>query len=133
LITLVLLVQRPVAAHAEAWWGADKAAHLGVSAGLGAAAYGLLWLADRDVRTVRFGLASMMATLPGLAKELHDSGQPGNHFSGADLFWDLTGALAGAGLVLGVDLLWARLGRRGGAAEVRLVPCGRGLALAGRF
>ncbi len=99
-------------ARADDWWGADKAKHLGVGLGLGAASYGGLRLLDTsngEARPVRLGLACFMASLPGLAKELYDAGQPGNSFSGKDLLWSTLGAVVGAGIALGLELLLERV------------------------
>jgi uncharacterized protein YfiM (DUF2279 family) len=98
--------------RADDWWGADKAMHLGVGLGLGVGAYGglrLLDVSNSEARPVRLGLACFMASLPGLAKELYDAGQPGNIFSGKDLLWSTLGAVVGGGIVLGLELLLERV------------------------
>jgi uncharacterized protein YfiM (DUF2279 family) len=97
---------------ADDWWGPDKGKHLGVGLGLGAVSYGGLRLLDAsnsEARPVRLGLACLISSLPGLAKELYDAGQPGNIFSGKDLLWSTLGAAVGAGIALGLELLLERV------------------------
>jgi len=127
--TLIIVATTPVLlccaqgeACADDWWGADKAKHLGVGLALGAASHGGLRLLDRgrEARATRLLLSCLMASLPGLAKEIYDDGQPGNAFSGKDLFWSTTGALIGNGLVLGLELLLERLGVIGGPARTAM-------------
>lgn len=98
-------------ARADEWWGRDKALHLLVSAGLGGAAYGGLWLAGDDTAEVKLALAVPLALVPGLAKELYDDGQPGNRFSGRDMLWNAVGVLVTCGAMYLVERLWGR-GRR---------------------
>ena len=87
------------------WWGRDKAMHLTASAGLGSAVYGGLWLLGDDTPEVKLALSVPLALLPGLAKELYDDGQPGNHFSGRDMLWNAVGALVACGVLYAVERL----------------------------
>jgi uncharacterized protein YfiM (DUF2279 family) len=107
-LILLCLAVPCVAAADDSWWGRDKALHLSVSLGLGAAAYGGLWLTGDDAPEVKLALSWSLAMLPGLAKELYDDGQPGNRFSGKDLLWDAIGALVGSGLGYLIDRLLLR-------------------------
>lgn len=71
---------------ADRWLAGDKAAHFGVSVGLGMAASQV----TSDTLSA-FGLA----LLPGVAKEIYDSQQSCNHFSWKDMAWDAVGAYVG--------------------------------------
>lgn len=84
LFSLILLL--PVSAQADDWTGVDKNKHFAVSALLGTAAY-----AYTHDRTKAFGLAM----LPGLVKEIADSQQENNRFSGKDMVWNGLGAAVG--------------------------------------
>lgn len=77
----------PLGAIADEWTGQDKQLHFAVSAVLGIAAY-----SQTHDRAQAFG----WALAPGILKEVIDSQQDGNDFSGKDLAWDALGALAGA-------------------------------------
>jgi uncharacterized protein YfiM (DUF2279 family) len=107
----------------DPWWGTDKALHLTVGHGLGAAGYGGLWLLSDDEPAVKLALATFAASLPGIAKEIYDDGQPGNRFSAKDLLWTEVGVLSG---VLTVWLI-ERLTRSRSGVVVALSP--RGLAV----
>jgi len=94
-------------ARADRWWGVDKAQHLGLSAAMASAWYATSALGD-DPRPLRVALAAGLALVPGLLKELYDSGRPGKAFSPQDLTWNLVGAAAGSLPGLAIDLLLAR-------------------------
>ncbi len=74
----------------------DKAAHFGISALFGAGAETLLHYRTDFTDTPRVTLATIMGSLPGLAKEIVDSQEDGNEFSGRDLSADIAGAFSGA-------------------------------------
>lgn len=81
-------------ARADDWWGTDKALHLGVSVGLGAAGYSVGALLS-DSRLDRVAAGVLGALTAGVVKELADGlglGQP----SLKDLTWDLIGSTTGA-------------------------------------
>jgi uncharacterized protein YfiM (DUF2279 family) len=86
-VLLALSLAAPVSSvAADDWGGPDKTKHFAVSAVLGtlsAMHYENKWRA--------FGVA----LIPGLLKELYDSGQPGNHFSGKDMTANALGAAVG--------------------------------------
>ena len=116
----------------DPWWAEDKGLHLAVSGALGAGVYTTLWLAGDDPRPLRLVLSTTLALLPGLAKEIYDSGQPNNFFSGKDMLWNTVGAVAGVGLALGLELVVLRL--RGPTSEkISLRWAGNGLSLGGSF
>ncbi len=71
---------------ADDWSSSDKALHFGISAG-----FGTLSAMHFENKWTAFGVAM----LPGLLKEIHDSGQTGNRFSGKDLAADALGAAVG--------------------------------------
>lgn len=129
LIWIILLIPAPAAA-AEPLWDNDKIPHLLLSSALGGGSYAALTMWGDQGRPARLLLATSVALLPGLGKEIYDGGQPGNHFSHTDMLWNLVGALAGAGLGLGVDLLVEHLR---GPPVLRLDIAGAGAALSGTF
>lgn len=91
---MLVLALLSMPARADDWWGSDKALHLGVSVGLGAAAYSIgALLSERQVDRVAAGVLGALTA--GVLKELADGlglGQP----SLKDLTWDLIGAATGA-------------------------------------
>ena len=128
---LMLLLCAPAAGHAaEPLWDADKPLHLGLSAALGGGIYAALTIWSDQRRPARLLLSTSLALLPGLGKEIYDAGQPGNRFSHADMLWNLVGALAGAGIGLGVDLL---VEHARGPPAVRVSVAGPGAVVSGRF
>jgi len=74
----------------------DKTAHFGLSALFGAGAETFLhYRTDfENVETVALG--TLLGSAPGLAKEIIDSQDDGNEFSGRDLAADVAGAFSGA-------------------------------------
>ena len=116
----------------DPWWAEDKGMHLAVSGALGAGVYTTLWLAGDDPRPLRLVLSASLALLPGLAKEIYDSGQQGNFFSGKDMLWNTVGVAAGVGLALGMELLVIRL-RGSPASRVSLHLGGSAMYIKGRF
>lgn len=74
----------------------DKTAHFGLSALFGAGAETYLHHNTEfdDVETVALG--TLLGSAPGLAKEIIDSQEDGNEFSGRDLAADVAGAFSGA-------------------------------------
>ncbi len=117
--------------RADDWLGEDKVLHWAVSGAIGAGVHTTLWLANDEPLPLRLALSVGVSLLPGLAKEIYDSGQPGNSFSGADMLFNTLGVITGVGLALGVELLVARL--RQGEGEVALGWGGSSLWLRGRF
>lgn len=71
----------------DTWGGKDKAMHFGVSFVVGLAA-GSQW---PDNKPLAFGVAM----IPGLVKELSDSGRGGTGFSGKDMVANAVGAALG--------------------------------------
>ena len=92
ILALQLVVGRALAE--DSWWGRDKALHLSAGLVVGAGCYGTLALINHDDPEIRTLLCATLGQIPGLGKELYDSGQPGNIFSGKDLFWTAIGVLA---------------------------------------
>lgn len=89
----------------DAWWAEDKALHLSVGGGLGAACYVGLWLTSDDPAWLRATLCAWATILPPLGKEIYDEGRPRNHFSGKDLLWSLVGAWIATAAAYGVELI----------------------------
>jgi uncharacterized protein YfiM (DUF2279 family) len=107
-LSLLLLTLRCDVARADDWWGRDKAYHLAVSFAMAASWYGALSLVGDDPPPVRLAMASSLAVVPGLLKEVYDSGRPGNAFSAKDMTWDVLGVALGCLAGLAVDLWWAK-------------------------
>lgn len=104
---LLLLCGAPQRAAAEdSWWGADKALHFGVSAGLAGGGYALsVPIVDAPWARATIG-ASFSLTL-GIAKELYDWSGAGDA-SWRDFTWDVIGTATGVLVALGVEwLVWA--------------------------
>lgn len=74
----------------------DKLKHFGVSSVFGAAGESLLHYKTDYGASKRIILGTTFGTIPGFVKELIDSSEKGNHFSGSDLAADLAGAFFGA-------------------------------------
>jgi len=74
----------------------DKTAHFGLSALFGAGAETVLHYRTEAEPVERVALATLLGSMPGLAKEIIDSQQDGNEFSGRDLAADVAGAFSGA-------------------------------------
>lgn len=91
---VIVLALLSTPARADDWWGPDKALHLGVSVGLGAAAYSIGALSSEQ-QLDRLAAGVLGALTAGVLKEVADGlglGQP----SLKDLTWDLIGSTAGA-------------------------------------
>ena len=97
LCVALLVAGAPSRASADPWWGQDKALHLLVGLSLGSSCYAGLWAlnAKRDSPALRAALCASLGQIPGLGKELYDSGQPGNIFSAKDLLFTALGVLLG--------------------------------------
>ena len=74
----------------------DKLKHFGVSSIFGAAGESLFHYKTHYGTSKRIILGTTLGTVPGFVKELIDSTEEGNHFSGTDLAADVTGAFFGA-------------------------------------
>ena len=74
----------------------DKTAHFGLSALFGAGAETVLHYRTDFEPVKRVALGTLLGSMPGLAKEIIDSQQDGNEFSGRDLTADVAGAFCGA-------------------------------------
>ena len=129
-ILLLFFFMASPAAASEPLWDDDKPLHLVLSAALGGGIYTALTLWSDQERPARLLLSTSLSLLPGLAKEIYDGGQPGNRFSHTDMLWNLVGALAGAGIGLGVDLLVEHIR---GPPVLRLNLAAAGAALSGTF
>lgn len=96
-----LLLCQPMTARADfwgrdSWWGTDKALHLAVGLAIGGGcSVGMWWLDRDDPAALRAGLCAGFGQLPGIGKELYDSGRPNNFFSVKDLLWTSLGVLIG--------------------------------------
>jgi putative lipoprotein len=87
----------------DPWWGPDKALHLGVSALISGAGYGVA-AAVTDSRPLRLLVASGAGLLAGTLKELLDLAGLGTP-SWKDFTWDVIGTLSGAFVALLLDVL----------------------------
>lgn len=99
-VALVLAITA-VPARADAWWGSDKALHLGVSIGLaaGATAVTAAWIEDPLERAV---IGAVSSVTIGVAKEFFD-GLGLGEASFRDLTWDLVGSVIGGALAWVVE------------------------------
>jgi len=89
LASLALLATTAPARASDDWNGPDKAKHVAVSA-----VFGTLSAMHFENKWTAFGVAM----IPGMAKEIYDSGRANNHFSGKDLAADALGAALGVQL-----------------------------------
>lgn len=113
-LALVLACGAQRAAAQDSWWGADKALHFSVSAGLAGGGYALaVPLVDAPWARATIG-ASFSLTL-GIAKELYDLSGAGDA-SWRDLTWDVIGTATGVLIALGVEWLVAVLSEPSGDA-----------------
>jgi uncharacterized protein YfiM (DUF2279 family) len=134
LIIAALLCCPPAAAQAEfwgrdRWWGQDKALHLLVGLAIGGGCSAGMWWLDRDdPAALRAGLCAGFGQLPGVGKELYDSGRPNNFFSVKDLLWTSLGVLIG----VATGWLIERLTRDGSTSK-RSSASLRGAPLIWRF
>jgi len=113
---------KPALADDE-WFGADKALHFGISAGLaggGYAASALVW--DHPWQRAATG-AAFSLTL-GATKELYDLAGHGDA-SWKDFTWDVIGTAVGTGIALLVDASLPK--------SSKVESSGRTMALAIRF
>ncbi|BCL76520.1 hypothetical protein JHS3_22560 [Jeongeupia sp. HS-3] len=92
-------------ADPDPWRGSDKVAHFSVSSALGA---GGAEVASESGYPRFYGV--LLATVPGVAKEVLDGIQRDNDFSYKDLLFDLAGAISGAYLGDTVLLMSSRDG-----------------------
>jgi putative lipoprotein len=97
----IAVPQRSGALEPEPWFGPDKLAHFGASAGLASAGYGLGAVFFERPEPRLFVGAGMALGL-GTAKELFDQAQ-GRGFSARDLAWVAAGTLVGLSLSWVVD------------------------------
>lgn len=88
-------------AKADDWWGPDKALHLGVSAAIAGAGYGVASLLV-DGRIDRSAAGLLAGFGAGIVKELLDALGAGSP-SLRDLTWDLVGTVAGTALALVIE------------------------------
>jgi uncharacterized protein YfiM (DUF2279 family) len=108
-LSVALALTASEATANDAWWGQDKALHLGAGLAIGSGCYGTLTLVGDDSAALRALLCATLGQLPGLGKEIYDSGRPKNAFSPKDLLWTTVGVL--------VSTLAMYLVERIGAAE----------------
>jgi putative lipoprotein len=90
---LACLAARPARAERDAWWGRDKALHLGVSFALASGGYAVGAAISREP-VVRFGIGGSVALGAGIAKEMYDRTGAGTP-SLRDLSWDAIGVATG--------------------------------------
>lgn len=72
----------------DSWTGSDKKLHFGVSTISGFVARS--FFPNEPIKAIG------LALVPGLLKELSDSRDTGNKFSGKDMTWNFLGALTGS-------------------------------------
>jgi len=75
----------------------DKKKHLGISFALGnATALYMQYNYPHNSYAKNLLISTSLATIPGIVKELSDSQKNNNHFSSADLTYDILGSFLGA-------------------------------------
>jgi putative lipoprotein len=94
----VNLLYAQTAVVRDSWFGIDKIKHFFMSAFIESVSYSALQAARVNHRSAMAGAIGVTATF-GVAREIHDSRNPKNHFSAKDLTWDALGAGAGAVLL----------------------------------
>ncbi len=87
----------------DAWWGPDKARHLGLAALFAPVGYAAVGLRTDD-RLPRFLGGVGLSLSLGVAKEVYDLAGGGSP-SWRDLTWSAVGALGGALVAFGIDRL----------------------------
>ena len=98
---LLVLLAAGARADPDPWFGADKAAHFGVSGALALAGYTAA-TSFSDSPRVRLGYGASVALLAGIGKELWDYSGYGDP-SWKDFTWDLIGAAVGLGICWAID------------------------------
>jgi uncharacterized protein YfiM (DUF2279 family) len=104
---------------ADDTWGKDKAYHLVVSFSLASTWSATLWALGNDPLPIRLAMSSSFSLLPGVFKEIYDSGQPGKTFSGKDLLWDVIGTAAGSLLIYAIELCFTHVRKKTVSAHKR--------------
>jgi putative lipoprotein len=94
----VNLMYAQTAVVRDSWFGIDKIKHFFISAFIESVSYSALQAARVNHRSAMTGAIGVTAAF-GVAREIHDSRNPKNHFSAKDLTWDALGAGAGAVLL----------------------------------
>lgn len=116
LVLVCLLLSAGVAGAAD-----DKVLHFVLSGVFGAGSETVLHHTTEMGAFGRITVATVVGTLPGLGKEIADSGEAGNEFDAGDLAADVLGAFCGAVLSSKInDWIEVRLqpGSKGGAVAV---------------
>lgn len=96
----LFFVARP--AHADEWWGADKALHFGLSSVLSGGSYALSSLV-LDSRLPRVAVGAGVGLTAGVAKEVYDELDYGGA-SYKDLVFDVAGVAVGVVAAWLIDL-----------------------------
>lgn len=99
----------------------DKVLHFLISGVCGAGGETVLHYKTEMGTAGRIILATAVGSLPGLVKEIRDSGESGNEFGAGDMTADVLGAFTGALLSSKInDAIEVRLqaGRKGGTVAV---------------
>ena len=74
----------------------NEALHFGISAILGAASETIIHHKTKVGTVERIAYGTILGSLPGLAKEVIDSTEEDNHFSGKDMAANVAGAFVGS-------------------------------------
>jgi uncharacterized protein YfiM (DUF2279 family) len=74
----------------------NQGLHFGLSVIFGAAGESFMHYKTQSETAERIVYGTLLGNLPGLAKELIDSSQDDNHFSGSDMAANVAGALVGS-------------------------------------
>lgn len=93
----MLLCSGCASAPQDAWWGHDKAAHLAVSATLGAVVAQASLASGEDPSRAQAQALGVVLVV-GAGKEAYDQSGGGSGWSWRDMAWNLLGGLLGSTL-----------------------------------
>jgi len=74
----------------------DKAKHFAISTAFGGISESVFHYGTHMKPVPRIAAGTLVGCIPGLIKEIHDSHQANNKFSGADMAADVAGAFTGS-------------------------------------
>jgi VanZ family protein len=94
--TIAAIIVLLVPASSSAQNNMDKAAHFGISVAFGGVCESVFHYKTDWKPATRITAGTLIGSFPGLIKEIHDSSQRNNKFSGLDMAADVVGAFAGS-------------------------------------
>jgi putative lipoprotein len=95
-ITVMVLILFLLSASSFAQDNNDKAKHFALSAAFGGISESILHY-KTDLKPIpRIATGTLVGSIPGLIKEIHDGSQRNNEFSGSDMVANVAGAFTGS-------------------------------------